>query len=129
MAVQPIIPQFPHKSVSIGSDDPDSGFRMAVTLDTRGAAIEYVELNDPRYRNLKNHKAPLKVVGSIGQADRDTLRKQQRQQDQLVLKVQSIFRKNCYKCHAKPAPSGGFRIDTRNGLMAGSDTGAPIVPG
>jgi len=123
------IPQFPQKTVRIGSDDPSSGFRMAVTVDTRGAAIEYVELNDPRYRNLQNRQSPLKVVGSIGQADRDTLRKKQRQQDQLVLKVQSIFRKNCYKCHAKPAPAGGFRIDTRNGLLAGSDTGAPVVPG
>lgn len=123
------IPQFPNKTVLIGSDDPDSGFRMAVTIDTRGAAIEYVELNDPRYRNLKDRQAPLKVVGSSDQADRDKLRKEQLQQDQLVLKVQSIFRKNCYKCHAKPGPAGGFRIDSRNGLLAGSDTGAPVVPG
>ncbi len=123
------IPQFPHQIVEIGSDDPDSGYRLAVTIDSRGAAIQSVALNDPRYRSLRDHNALLKVVGNTSGADAEALRKEQLKQDQLVLKVQSIFREHCYKCHAIAKPKGGFRINTREGLLAGGDTGAPVVPG
>lgn len=38
--------------VTLGSADPDSGYHMLVTFVNRGAAIERIELNDPRYEDL-----------------------------------------------------------------------------
>jgi YidC/Oxa1 family membrane protein insertase len=54
----------PHRMVALGSLQSDSAFRMLVTLDSRGAAISQIELNDPRYRDLQNRQQPLKVIGS-----------------------------------------------------------------
>lgn len=36
----------------LGSIDPQSPYGMQVIIDNRGAAIESIELNDPRYRSL-----------------------------------------------------------------------------
>lgn len=49
----------PLQVVSLGSLDPASPYRMAVTLTNRGAAIERVELNDPRYRDLEDRSGYL----------------------------------------------------------------------
>lgn len=58
------VPQHPSQTVVLGSMDPDSGFFLNVQLSTEGAAIDFIELNDPRYPEFGNRKAPLKVVGS-----------------------------------------------------------------
>lgn len=42
---------------TVGSVDPSSGFRMLVTFNSRGAAVERVELSDPRYRDLEDKSA------------------------------------------------------------------------
>ena len=42
----------PHRLLTLGSVDPNSAFRMGVTFTTRGAAVERIELSDPRYRDL-----------------------------------------------------------------------------
>ncbi len=123
------IEQFPQKTVQLGSTDSDSDYRLSVLIDSRGATIQQIQLNDPRYRSLKDHDQPLKVVGDIGDHDPEKFLKQQQQQDQLVLKVNSIFRRHCFKCHATKNPSGGFRMNTREGLLAGGDTGVAIIPG
>ena len=39
---------------TIGSADPASGVTMLVTWDSRGAAIERVELNSPRYKSVED---------------------------------------------------------------------------
>ena len=38
---------------------------------------------------------------------------------------------NCYQCHSAQtaAPFGGLRLDSREGLLAGGDTGPALVPG
>ena len=38
--------------VTLGSLDPDSGYRMLVTLSNRGAAVRRVELTDPKYYDI-----------------------------------------------------------------------------
>src|SRR4051794_29181231 len=40
--------------------------------------------------------------------------------------VQPILQKNCYKCHAGKQDSGGMKLDSRAGLLAGGDTGPAI---
>ncbi|MFP6612133.1 MAG: YidC/Oxa1 family insertase periplasmic-domain containing protein [Pirellulales bacterium] len=42
-------PAVPLQRVTLGSLDPASDTRMAVTLTNRGAAVERIELNNPRY--------------------------------------------------------------------------------
>src|SRR5579883_3648148 len=45
-------------------------------------------------------------------------------------KVRPILVSHCYTCHsADTKPSGGLRVDDRNGLLAGGNTGPAVVPG
>ena len=47
--------------VTLGSMDPDSPYRMLVTLTNQGAAVARIELNDPRYRDVQE------LSGYLGQ--------------------------------------------------------------
>lgn len=49
--------------VKLGSLDPKSGYRMLVVIDSHGAAVKTITLNDPRYPDESDHKLPLTVVG------------------------------------------------------------------
>ena len=51
------------KRFTVGSIDPASGYSMLVTFNSRGAAVERVELSDPRYRDLEDKSA---YVGHLG---------------------------------------------------------------
>src|SRR5215212_10057769 len=49
-------------------------------------------------------------------------------------KIRPVLVEHCYKCHSAEAQAkkklrGGLRLDTREGLLAGGDTGPAIVPG
>src|SRR5260221_10779953 len=45
-------------------------------------------------------------------------------------KVRPLLVDNCYNCHsANTNAKGGLRVDDRNGLINGGDSGAAIVPG
>ena len=45
-------------------------------------------------------------------------------------KVRPILVDHCYTCHsADTKPSGGLRVDDRNGLLTGGATGPAVVPG
>ena len=45
-------------------------------------------------------------------------------------KVRPILVDHCYTCHsADTKPAGGLRVDDRNGLLAGGNSGAAVVPG
>lgn len=46
-------PQQPLRRVMLGSLDPESPFKMGVTIVSRGAAVERIELNSSRYRDLE----------------------------------------------------------------------------
>ncbi len=45
-------------------------------------------------------------------------------------KIRPIFAKNCYECHSAKSgkTKGGLRVDTRDGLLKGGESGAAIVP-
>ncbi len=63
------LPEHPVRVVTLGSDDPNSGYFLKVRLTSVGAAILDIELNDPRYTSLQKprgaKKRPqLKVVGN-----------------------------------------------------------------
>ena len=45
-------------------------------------------------------------------------------------KVRPVLVSHCYTCHsANTKPSGGLRVDDRNGLLTGGNTGPAVVPG
>src|SRR5436305_10869651 len=45
-------------------------------------------------------------------------------------KVRPLLVDNCYNCHsADTNAKGGLRVDDRNGLLQGGDSGAAVVPG
>src|SRR5579871_6432244 len=44
--------------------------------------------------------------------------------------VRPILVNHCYTCHsADTRPAGGLRVDDRNGLLTGGNTGSAVVPG
>ncbi|HTF68179.1 MAG TPA: c-type cytochrome domain-containing protein, partial [Edaphobacter sp.] len=45
-------------------------------------------------------------------------------------KVRPVLAGRCYACHsAETKPAGGLRVDDRNGLLTGGDSGPAIIPG
>ena len=46
-------------------------------------------------------------------------------------KIRPLFVDNCYQCHSAQAatPFGGLRLDSRDGLLSGGDSGPALVPG
>ncbi|HEX6986223.1 MAG TPA: hypothetical protein VF170_12655, partial [Planctomycetaceae bacterium] len=59
-------PNNPARKVTIGSEDPASGYFQLVTLDSAGAAVASIALNDDRYKDLAKREEMLKVVGETG---------------------------------------------------------------
>ncbi len=45
--------------------------------------------------------------------------------------IRPLLADNCFQCHDSrtTTPSGGLRLDSRDGLLAGGDTGPAMVPG
>jgi hypothetical protein len=43
--------------------------------------------------------------------------------------VKPLFEASCVRCHGERNPKGALRVDTLEGLLAGSDEGRVIVPG
>src|SRR5438309_8997507 len=43
--------------------------------------------------------------------------------------IKPILEASCMKCHGRAKDKGGFRIDTRETVLKGSDSGAAVVPG
>ena len=46
-------------------------------------------------------------------------------------KIRPVLTQHCYKCHSAAASSvkGGLKLDTRDGLRKGGESGAAVVPG
>src|SRR5205823_2609361 len=46
-------------------------------------------------------------------------------------KIRPVLVQECYKCHSAQAqkPKGGLRLDSREGLLTGGDSGPAVVPG
>lgn len=60
---QPELKQYPAETVTLGSLDPASGYYLEAKLSSKGASIESVALNDPRYKNLEDKNQALRVIG------------------------------------------------------------------
>ncbi|MEQ9412003.1 MAG: membrane protein insertase YidC [Fuerstiella sp.] len=62
--------EHPRKMLEIGSLDPTSGFMLYAELTTQGAAVESVQLTDPRFRELSDRERQVTVVGNNATDDR-----------------------------------------------------------
>ena len=70
------LPEFPSRTVVLGSMDGESGYFMEVELISRGAAVQTITLNDERYIAEARRGAPveqLKIVGNNLNTQRRTL--------------------------------------------------------
>src|SRR6478752_4980470 len=45
------------------------------------------------------------------------------------LKVRPILAGACVKCHGEKKASGGLRLDSREAMLSGGDSGPAVVPG
>jgi len=43
--------------------------------------------------------------------------------------VRPILANNCFECHGPKKQKSGLRLDSRDGMLTGGDTGPAIVPG
>jgi len=46
-----------------------------------------------------------------------------------VQQIKPIFESSCIKCHGRGRDKGHFRLDTRDTLLKGGDSGPAVVPG
>jgi YidC/Oxa1 family membrane protein insertase len=92
-------PAFEHKTVLLGSLDPSTAYFLEAEIDSKGASVASIKLNDPRYRELKDAKAPLKLVGNDFdprflklRQDRDSARSEREAAAQLLKEVEANAR-------------------------------------
>src|SRR5690606_29961613 len=57
------IPKFPHQTLVLGKPGFKEGYLIQAELTTRGGAVNWVQLTDPRYTTL-DRREQLKVVGN-----------------------------------------------------------------
>lgn len=60
---KPAVVEHPRQSIDLGSDDDQKPFFLHVTLSTRGAVVESIRLNDPRYPEFGERGTPLTLIG------------------------------------------------------------------
>jgi len=71
------------------------------------------------------------VSSSTGAAPATVPKLTPQQTDFFEKKIRPVLVKECYKCHSAEGGriKGGLRVDTRDGLLKGGDSGPAIVPG
>jgi YidC/Oxa1 family membrane protein insertase len=91
------IPVFDHKSIKIGSLDPSTGYFLEAEIDSKGASVASLKLNDPRYRDLKDASVPLNLMGNDFDLrffkllqDRDTAQSEQSAAAQLLKEAETV---------------------------------------
>ncbi|MCI0745929.1 MAG: PSD1 and planctomycete cytochrome C domain-containing protein [Verrucomicrobia subdivision 3 bacterium] len=73
----------------------------------------------------------LAILGLIAAFHADAAEPARAQLDFFENKVRPLLAKHCYKCHSHTAEKvkGGLLLDTRDGVLAGGNSGPVIVPG
>ena len=57
------IAEFETRTIELGSNDPNSGYFLNILVSSRGAVVESVWFNDPRYVEIDDRKEPLQMIG------------------------------------------------------------------
>jgi YidC/Oxa1 family membrane protein insertase len=61
--------KIPDQWATLGSGDPGSPYRMLVTFTNRGAAVERIELNSPRYTDVEKWEDRSGYLGNMNEID------------------------------------------------------------
>lgn len=83
---------------------------------------EVLPFDDDSYQQVDASSATFASFTNLG----ETLTDQQVQD--LNLEVRTILAHNCYNCHGEAKKKGGLRMDSREALFAGGESGPIIVP-
>ncbi len=75
------------------------------------------------YENVENVSFDINSITD----NKDTLSKVQ--EKELNIKVRAIFAHNCYKCHGEEKVKGELRLDHKDFVFKGGESGPVIVPG
>ncbi|QDT89123.1 YidC/Oxa1 family insertase periplasmic-domain containing protein [Gimesia algae] len=79
----------PHRTILLGSLDPDSGYFLQTKISTQGASLVEAHLNDPLYRDLKDPRQPLKILDEF-KAGKDFKRSLDLDVEQLDAKLAAL---------------------------------------
>ncbi|APZ94013.1 membrane protein insertase YidC [Fuerstiella marisgermanici] len=60
----------PQKTITLGSLEPDSGYFLQAEISSVGAAIESVQITDPKFKELDDRNKQVTVVGTTTADDR-----------------------------------------------------------
>src|SRR3982751_5451566 len=79
---------------------------------------------------MRNTTLALVVFAGIRIASRQALANSAADVEFFENRVRPVLVNRCYACHsAATKPAGGLRVDDRNGLLNGGDSGPAVVPG
>lgn len=87
---------------------------------------EYLSSVFPSDDYSPSHAASMSTGLSLASLG-ETLNEQQVQD--LTLEVRTIFAHNCNNCHGEAKKKGGLRLDSREAIFAGGESGPILVPG
>jgi mono/diheme cytochrome c family protein len=76
----------------------------------------------------RNAQVLFMLISSLVFLGGQSVRADQRQ-DFFEAKIRPVLIQKCFKCHGDTKASGGFRVDSRERLLKGGDSGPAIVPG
>jgi hypothetical protein len=76
----------------------------------------------------RNAQVLFMLISSLVFLGGQSVRADQRQ-DFFETKIRPVLIQKCFKCHGDTKASGGFRVDSRERLLKGGDSGPAIVPG
>jgi len=76
----------------------------------------------------QRHAASLMLVGCLFVMASVPLRASE-DDEQFELKIRPILAGTCFRCHGDSKTAGELRVDSREALLAGGDSGPAIVPG
>jgi hypothetical protein len=103
------------------------------TVRNDASNFDALPIANRRYGRLKICAAPFVILGLATSLSAATFAAEPTpaQLQFFENRIRPVLSENCYKCHSDQAEKvkGGFRIDSREGLLKGGDTGPAIVPG
>src|SRR5205807_1570091 len=112
----------------------DLAMRLFTRLDANGDGFltleEYAQLG--KAPEEKSQMPPQAALPAPGTAAKEFVESPTAEQVKFFeAKIRPVLVDQCYSCHSAKAEKlkGGLALDTRDGLRAGGDSGASIVPG
>ena len=77
---------------------------------------------------------PVQAIQEVGENSALSTQPTREQLDFFEKRIRPVLVKHCYKCHSEEAAKkdelrGGLLLDSRDGILAGGESGEALVPG